>query len=173
MTRRLGINLFAKKSKSAGGTDQLFTVRAGALQLADLDQRRDEPERTHREGSFVLAPHTVISRLRAIAVHERTVAQLVGDREDRLSNALVLGGKKSHEGQQQERRVQLVRPVELSKTTLIADTLLADIRVNLLSGGPPGVRSITLTSQRSQSGATIGGHPAHHLGERKVLRLAA
>jgi len=90
-----GVELFTKESERARGADQLLTVGSRPVELADLHQRRYEPEGTDREAALVLTTDPVVGRGRSVAIDERTITQLVGDSKDGFANPFVVGRKKS------------------------------------------------------------------------------
>ena len=78
-----------------------------AIELADLDQRADEPERADRERAL-LGAQAVVGLLDAVAQDQAVLAQLVGDPEDRVADPLVVAGQEVDQRQQQQRGVERV-----------------------------------------------------------------
>src|SRR5690349_15258138 len=92
----LGVDLLGIELQRAREREQLLAERSSALRLADLGERGDEPERADGGGALFTL-EAVVGVLHAVAKHETVLGQLVGDREDRLADALVVGRQESHE----------------------------------------------------------------------------
>ena len=82
------LDLLGVEQQRAGVGEQLLAQRPGPVQLADLGERRDEPERADRERAL-LTRQPVVGLLHAVAQHQAVDRQLVGDRQDGRPHALV------------------------------------------------------------------------------------
>ena len=82
------VDLLRVQPQRAGEREQLLAKRPGARELADLDQRRDEPERADRERPL-LAAEAVVGLVDAVAQDQAVLGELVGDRQHGLAHPLV------------------------------------------------------------------------------------
>ena len=88
MAPGLGVDLLRVEAQRARRGEEPFAEATSPRQLADLDQRRDEPERADRERAL-LAAQPVIGLVGAVAQDEPMVGKLVGDGQHRSLHALV------------------------------------------------------------------------------------
>ena len=91
------IDLLGEQRQRTGQREKLLAQTAGAGQLADFNQRGHQPERADREGAL-LAGEAVVGLLNAVAQNQAVLGQLVGDRQHRGTNPLILGGRKRTSG---------------------------------------------------------------------------
>ena len=140
--------------------------------LADLGQRRDEPERADRERPLD-AGEPVLGAVGAVAQDEAHLGELVGDRQHRLADPLVVGGEEADERDQQGRGVELVGPVMLPEDAPVADPVGEDVLADPLGLGAPAGGPLALAARLRQAGAAIDGDPAHQLRGDVVLRFVA
>ena len=94
--------------------------------LADLRERRDQPEGADQEGAL-LAAEAVVGLLDLVAEDEAVLGQVVGDRLDRGAHALVVGGEEAQQRDQQGRGVERVGLVVLAEDA-VAAAALEDLR---------------------------------------------
>ena len=104
------IDLLRIEPQRAGVGQELLQQVVRAVGLADLRQRRDQPERTDRERAL-LAAQPVVRLVDAVPKDQAVGGQLVGDRQDRVPDARIVRREESNERRQQERRVQRLRSV--------------------------------------------------------------
>ena len=97
------VDLLGVEAERAGVAEQPLAQRPGAVELADLAQRRDQPERADQERAL-LALQAVVGLLGAVAQDEAVLGQLVGDRDHGGADPLVVGRQEAHQRQQQQRR---------------------------------------------------------------------
>ena len=90
------IDLLRVQPEGAGEREQFLAQLMGSIELADLDQRRHQPERADRECTL-LALQAVVGLLGPVAQDQAIDRELVGDREDRRPDARVVGGQEAHE----------------------------------------------------------------------------
>ena len=168
-----GVELLGVEAERAGEREQLLAQRPGPAVLADLDQRRHEPERADRERAL-LAGEPVVGLLHAVAQHEAVDGELVGDGEHGGAHARVVGREEAEQRHEQQRRVERVGLVVLREDAALVERVGADVGVDLV-GRRPATRSASSTSSRRsrEPGAAVGRDPAHQLRRREVLRLAA
>ena len=132
------LDLLGVEQQRAGVREQLLAQRPGPVQLADLGERRDEPERADRERAL-LTRQPVVGLLHAVAQHQAVDRQLVGDRQDGCPHAFVGGRQESHEREQKQRGVQGVGFVVLHEDAAVVGPVRADVVVHLLGGGFPAL----------------------------------
>ena len=85
----LGVDLLRVQLQRAGVGQQLLAQLVRPLDLADLDQRRYQPERADRERAL-FAVQAVVGLLDSVAQHQAVLGQLVRDREHGCPHPLVL-----------------------------------------------------------------------------------
>jgi hypothetical protein len=102
MQTAVRIDLLGIQKQRAGIGKELCAQRAGAAELADLRQRRDQPERADRKRAL-LAAEAVVGLLDAIGENQFILGQLVGDRQYGGSDALVFGRQEPQQSDQQRR----------------------------------------------------------------------
>ena len=148
------VDLFRVELQRARVRKQLLAQLPRPVELADLAQRRDEPERADRERALLpLKP--VVGLLGAVAKHHSVDRQLVGDREHRGSHARVLGRKEANERDQQHRGVQRLRPVVLDEDAALVDPVLADVGLDLIGDRLPAAGEVA-RRRASRPGARRG-----------------
>ena len=108
------VELLGVEAERARVLEQPLAELAAAPALADLEQRRDEPERADQEGPL-LAGEAVVGLLGAVAEHEAVLGQLLGDRQHRRAAALVALGQEADERDQQVRGVERLGLVVLGE----------------------------------------------------------
>ena len=161
----------AYSGQRAGEREQLLAQSSCSGELADLDQRRDEPERADRERAL-LAREPVVGLPHAVAQHEPVLGQLVGDREHGGADPRVVRRQEPHQRHHQQRRIERVGVVVLDEHAAFVDAVGADVGVDFLGRGLPARRHPLVVADPGQSRAPIGGHPAHQLRGGEVLRIA-
>ena len=115
-------------------TDDGLSGEEGTFAICPSGQRRHEPKGADGEGAL-LAP----GRRRSPPIGEARALprQLVGYREHRRPDLLVLGRQEAHERHHQDRRVERVGLVVLQKTPRSSIRVLADVGVDLVRRGLP------------------------------------
>ena len=162
---RLVVELLGEQAERAGVRQQPLAQRPGSPELADLDQRRDEPERADQEASL-LAGEAVVGLLDAVAEHEPVLGQLVGDRQHRVADPRVVGRQEAHQRHQQQRGVERVGLVVLDEDAALVDPVGADVGVDLVGDRAPAALELGVLAQRREPGAAVAGDPAEELRGR-------
>src|ERR1700728_1650518 len=114
------IELLSVEVERRGVRQQLLAELAGALFLADLRERRNEPERADQERAL-LAVQAVVGLLGAVAEDQPMVVQLLGHREDRGAYARVVGREETHQRHEQRRCVERLGVVVLDEDPALVD----------------------------------------------------
>ncbi len=128
---------------------------ASAPDLADRDERRDEPPRANVKAS----PMT--GSLRGASPQGDAIdGQLLADREHSASHALVVPDRKSDERNDQERSVELVGVVVIFEGAASADSVVEHVEPDLGRGRPP-VRACSGRPRRSASSAARSAATQH------------
>ena len=109
-----GVELLGVEVERAGGLEQPLAELAGALALADLRERRDQPEGADQEGAL-LAAEAVVGLFDLVAEDEPVLGQVLGDRLDRRPHPRVVGGQEAEQRDQQGRGVERVGVVVLAE----------------------------------------------------------
>ena len=109
------VDLLGVEQQRAGVGEQLLAQPAGACELADLDQRRHQPERADRERAL-LAREAVVGLLDPVAQHEALLGELVGDGQHGVADALVVGREEAHQRHQQHARRRARRSRSAGRT---------------------------------------------------------
>ena len=92
-----------------------------AVEFADRDECRHQPEGADGEAALALAVEAVVGLLGPVAKDEGSVGEVISDGEDRRADPFVVGGQEAEHRQHQQRRVEFVAPVGLGET-MIDDT---------------------------------------------------
>ena len=93
--RPLGVSSSsAKRSSEPADSSSRSQSSRARVGLADLRERRDQPEGADQEGPL-LAAEAVVGLLDPVAEDEAVLGQLVGDRLDRRAHARVVGGQEA------------------------------------------------------------------------------
>ena len=151
---------------------QPLAERPGAIMLADLRERRHEPERARDER---LAAGGLVKRLvaaRLMTEHDSVLDELVGNGEDRVADAVVVARQEPRRDQEQCRRVQVRGVVVHREDAALVQRVRKHVLADLVGDGLPALRQIQLIAKLSESRPAIAGDPAHRLRRRVVLRLA-
>ena len=156
------IDLLGVEAERAGVAEEALAELAAALDLADLAQRRDEPERADEERALV-ADEAVIGLLGAVAQDEAAFGELVGDRDHGAADALVVGRQKAQQRHQQEGGVEGGGVVVLDEHAPFVDAVLTDVGVDLVGGRAPALFVFGVLAQCGEAGPAIARHPAHQL----------
>src|SRR5919204_910259 len=166
------VDLLGVELQRARVGKELLTQLASAVQLADLDQRRHEPEGADRERPL-LTMQAVVGLFRSVAQHHAVDCQLVSDREHGRANAWILRREEADERDEQHRGVEGIGAVALDEDPTLVDAVLADVRLDLVRGALPRLRQLYVAVHLRETRAAIQRDPAHQLRRREVLRLAA
>ena len=167
-----GVELLGVEAQRRGDAEQALHQVAGPLVVADDRQRRHEPERADQEAAL-LARQAVVGLVGAVTQHETVLGQVVGDRLDALSQALVVTWEEAEERRQQRRRVERVRVVVLAQHA-VAHAVLEDVGLDLVGGGAPGLPAAPASPRDlGQLRRAVERDPAHQLRGHVVLRVAA
>ena len=166
-----GVELLGVQAERRGHVQQLFHQVPGALVLAHDGQRGHEPEGADQEAPL-LAGQAVVGLPGAVAQDEAVLGQVVGDRVDRLAQALVVARQEAEDRRQQRGRIQGVGVVVLAEHAVL-HAVLQDVGLYLLGGGAPGGSELRAAADLRQLGGAVHGDPAHELGRHVVLRRAA
>ena len=169
------VDLLGVEPERAGEREQLLAQRAGPARARRSSHSAD----TSQNEQIVNAPSSprqaVVGLLDPVAQHQAVHGQLVGDR-DAPSRATrgSSGGRKRTSGISRQRGVQRGGAVVLREDAPLVDAVGADVVLDLVGAPPASARRTSNSSRiRGQPGAAVGGHPAHDLRRREVLRLAA
>ena len=108
------LDLLGVQMQRAGERQQPLAQVLGPVDLADLDQRRHQPERADGEGAL-LAGQPVVGLLDAVAQHQPVLGELVGDGQHRRAHPRVVGGQEPGQHRQQRASVQRVVAVALGQ----------------------------------------------------------
>ncbi len=147
-------NSSAYRPERGGDPQEALHQVAGPLHLAHQGQGRDEPEGADEERAL-LARQAVVGLLGAVAQHEAVVRQLVGDRQDGVAQALVVGLEEVEAAGQERRGVEGVGLVVLAQDAALAEAVGQDVRPDLVGGLVParGQRGIAADlGQRARRG---------------------
>ena len=166
------VDLLGVELQRAGVGQQLLAQLAGAVELADLAQRRDQPERADGERALLPA-HPIVRLFGAVAQHHAVDGQLVGDCEHRGADARVVGRKEANQRDQEHRRVQRLAAVVLDEHPSLVDAALADVGLDLVGDTLPRPGELGIAVHLRQPRPAVQRDPAHELGGSEVLRLAA
>ena len=166
------VDLFGVEAERARVGQHPLAQLACSIELADLHQRRDQPERTDRERAL-LALETVVGLLGAIAQHQPVVGELVGDREHGGHDPRVVGRQEPEQGRQQQRGVQRRRSVGLGEYAALVDALVQDVGLDAVGLGLPAHGHVGLVHDLGEPGPPVARHPAHDLRGGEVLRFAS
>ena len=134
--RRLEL-LGVEPERRGVGEQALAHVLRLAL-LADLRQRRHQPERADQEGPL-LAVQSVVGLLRSVAQHQAVLGQLVADRPHGRAHAFVLGREEADERHQQVGGVERVCVVVLAEDAALS-TPRSRMSARISSATPASVR---------------------------------
>ena len=167
----LRVELLGVQAQRRGDAEQALHQIAGALAVADDRERRHEPERADQEAAL-LARQAVVGLVGAVAQDEAVLGQVVGDRLDGLSQALVVTRQETEERRQQGGRVERVRVVVLAQHA-VAHAVFEDVRLDLVGGGAPGLLERRVAGDMRQLRGAVERDPAHQLRGHVVLRVAA
>ena len=100
---RVGLQLLGEEVEPAGRLEQPLAELAGPPALADLRERRDQPEGADQEGAL-LAVQAVVGLVDLVAEDEAVLGQVVGDRVDGRPHPRVVGGQEAQQRDQQQSR---------------------------------------------------------------------
>jgi hypothetical protein len=95
------VDLLAIELQRAGERQQLGTQLARLVDLADLTQGRDQPERADGERAL-LAVEPVVGLLHLVAQDEPVHRELAPDRHHGVANPRVVRGQEPHQRRQQQ-----------------------------------------------------------------------
>jgi hypothetical protein len=98
--------------------------------FADHGQRRHQPERADSERSL-LARKAGVCSLDPVTQDEAVLGELVGDGKHGCLDALVVGRQETHDGQQQQRGVQIVGLVVLAEDAPAGNALVEYLGLDL------------------------------------------
>ena len=166
------VDLLGVEAERARVREQLLAEVVRARELADLDERRDEPERADRERSLGAA-QAVVGLGRPVAEHEPVDRELVRDREHRGPDARVVRRQEADERHQQHGGVERRGLVVLAEDAALIDGVGADVRPDLVGARLPARRVLEVAADLGQPRAAVCCDPAHQLRGGEVLRLAA
>src|SRR5215207_3176119 len=172
VTPAVRLDLLGVQQERARVGKQFLAQSAGAIHLADLRERGDEPERADRERPL-LTSEPVVGRLHAVPEHEAVDRQLVGDGQHGCAHPLVGGRQEPQERDQEQRGVERIGVVVLHEDAAIVGAVLADVRMHLLGGAFPALGRFRVAAQAREPRPAIGRNPAEHLRRSEVLGLAA
>ena len=109
------------------------------VQIADLNEVADEPERAHGEDAL-LAPESVIREGRRVAAQQAAYAQLLSDACHRGADARVVRGQEADNGHHEERGVRVVAAVVLDeRLELFIPAVGQHVGVDLVADRAPTV----------------------------------
>src|SRR5262245_56710448 len=112
--------------------------------------------------------------MRSIAEHEPVLEQLPLDRLDRAANPRVGRREEADERQQQEARIELLRPVRLREGAELGfEAALADVPVDLVPDVSPAVGGPFEVVLLDRPYRTVERDPGHRLGVDEVAAAAA
>src|SRR5262249_1851527 len=133
------VDLLGVELQRAGVREQLLTELTRSRYLADLHQRRDQPEGADGECPL-FAAKAVVSLLDAVAEHQAVLGELVGDGHHGGSDPLVLWRQEPDQGDEKDRGVKCCGLVMLDEDAALVDSALADLGVHLVSRLAPVCR---------------------------------
>ena len=166
------VDLLGVQPERAGERQQLLAQLPGPLLLADLDERRHQPERADGERAF-LARQPVVGLLDAVAQHQPVDGELVGDRQHRGADPRVVGRQEAQQRHQQERRVQRVGVVVLREHAALVEGVGADVGVDLVGRRSPALGQLVLLPDAGQRAPRSAATQHITLDEVKCCGLAA
>src|SRR5207302_1177837 len=99
----------------------------------------DQPEAAGQEGA--LAGRQTVLHLRGVVAHHESLPQEpLLDGADGAADARIIGREESDAGQQQQTRIELLRPVGLNEASeLLGEPVRANLGMNLRSNFAPSV----------------------------------
>jgi LuxR family maltose regulon positive regulatory protein len=166
------IDLLGIQQQRAGIRQQLLAQPPRPVDLPDLGQRRDKPERADRERPFLTA-EAVVGFLHPVPKDQVVLGELVRDRQHGRPNSLVVGRQETCQRDEQQRGVQGRRLIVLAEHASAVNTVGADIGVDLVCRAPPPRGAVGVAAQPGQLGTPVRGDPAEELGGREVPGRAA
>jgi hypothetical protein len=161
------VDLLGVQQQRAGQRQQLLAQRAGACHLADLGERRDQPEGADRERALLTA-EPVLGFRDAVAQYQFVLGELVRDRQHRRAHPRIVGRQEPDQRYEQQGRIERGGLVVLAEHTPLVGSVRADVRVNLVGRQLPVRGPLLVAAQPGELRAAIGGHPAHDLGGGEV-----
>src|SRR5438105_4707084 len=149
--------------------EQASCLREPLLQDIGVDQ----PEAAGQEGP--LAGRQTVLHLRGVVAHHKSLPQEpLLDGGDGAADACIISREESDAGQQQQARVELLRPVGLHETSeLLVEPVGANLGTNLRSNIAPSVDRPVKRELLSALDCTVECDPCHHLRIGEVLSVAA
>jgi hypothetical protein len=130
------VELLGVQAEGTGGGKEPLAQPARPSQVADLRQRRHQPEGATHERAFG-ADQPVVDLVGVIAPQQAVDRQLVGDGMHGCHDPWVVRGKEPKQREEQQRGIECVGVTVLCEHTAIVDRLVADLRVDLVGGGTP------------------------------------
>jgi hypothetical protein len=162
MLAAVRVDLLAVELERPGERQQLGAQLVGEPMLADLAQRRDQPEGADRERAL-LAAEPVVGLFHLVPQHEPVDGELLADCHHRGPDARVVGRQEAEQRSQEQRRVERRPAVVLSQDPPLVDTVVEDVVLDLLCGQLPLGRLAGVAVHSGELGAAVDGHPAHDL----------
>src|SRR5580658_9642715 len=152
---------------------QTFEAPFRHLELPDVRERVDQPERGEEEGTF-LATQPVLALVRPVAIDEHALAEMLCDGANRRMNSWVAVGEKAHLGDAQHRRVERIAVELLGEgPTMLRISARGDRAMDDQSRAPPGDLVVREVVAIGNADAAVDGDTAHHLAVRVLAALAA
>src|SRR5689334_18133327 len=171
MAAALRLELLGVEVEPAGGGEQALAERPRPRALADLRERRDEPEGADQEAAL-LAAEAVVGLLDLVAEDEPVLGQLGGDRLDRGAHARVIGRQEAQQRDQQGGGVEGVGLVVLAKDAP-AHAALEDLLPHAGRRALPLLGQLVDPETAREASAAVDRDPDHQLRGDVVLGFAA
>ena len=168
----MGIDLLGVEEQRARVREQLLAQRPGPIELPELCQGGDQPERADRERSL-LAAEAVLGFLDPVPQHQLVLGELVGDGQDGRADPVIAGRQEADERDQRQRGVQRRGLVMLAEHPAVVGAVGAHVGVDLGGRLPPARRQLGFAAQHRELRAAVSGHPAHDLGGGEMPGRAA
>ncbi len=159
------LQLLGVEVEPAGGLQQPLAQGPCPLLLADLRERRDEPEGADQEGAL-LAAQAVVGLLDHVAEDEPVAGQVLGDRLDRVANARVVGTQEAEQRDQEGGGVEGVGLVVLAEDA-VANAALEDLLAHALGRRPPLLGDLHRSRCRGRGGRRGRPRPRSSASRRR------
>ena len=150
MATGLGLQLLGEEVEPAGRLEQPLAELAGPLALADLRERRDQPEGADQEGALLAAAARRRSRRPCSGARGRARSGPSAIASTVARMPRVVGRQEAEQRDQQQRGVERVGVVVLAEDA-VADAALEDLGLELVGLRPPLVGDLVEARGRAPS----------------------
>ena len=137
---RLGVVFLRQQAHVVAQTQQPFVEPLGVFMTPKEVKIVREPERAGQEGALARR-QAVRPRVRAVALHEAVVHQVLLDGLDGAANARVGGRQEADQRDHQQAGVEVLRAVILHEgAELRVEALFTDFPMDFVAAFPPAIR---------------------------------